>query len=426
MNSFVQRQGGGMLLVLFLCSVPKTSLLSADWPRFRGPAGDGISSDAKVPTQWGDKNNLNWKLKLPGKGFSSPIVVGDYVFVTCYSDAEGDLNNLKRHLLCVHRHQGDVVWSKVVPSTARENRGPGFGTKHGYASHTPVSDGERVYVLFGNSGVLAFDMKGKELWKQDVGKESASMFGSAASPILYKDQLIVTASAESESIRALDKMTGKELWKSEGASLSRSYCTPIISKNKSGEDELVISVPFEIWSLNPDNGKLNWYAETKVDTNSCPSLITQDGIVYAVGGRGGGRAAIRLGGKGDVTKSNVLWSTNGGSYVPSPVLHKGHLFWVNDRGIAICVDAKTGKEVAKKRIGGQFYASAVLIKDKIFAVSRFSGTYVLEATPTLTQVAHNELSDESDFSASPAVSDGQLILRSDEYLYCVEAKSVRE
>ena len=102
------------------------------------------------------------------------------------------------------------------------------------------------------------------------------------------------------------------------------------------------------------------------------------------------------------------------------------VFWVNDRDVAICVDAKTGKEVAKKRIGGQFYASAVLIEDKIYAVSRFSGTYVLEATPTLTQVAHNELSDESDFSASPAVSDGQLLLRSDEYLYCVEAKSIRE
>ena len=115
-------------------------------------------------------------------------------------------------------------------------------------------------------------------------------------------------------------------------------------------------------------------------------------------------------------------STGGGAYVPSPVLHKGHLFWVTDGGIAICVDAKTGNEVSKKRIGGQFYASAVLIKDKIFAVSRFSGTYVLEATPALTQVAHNKLSDESDFSGSPAVSDGQLILRSDTYLYCVESR----
>ena len=160
-------------------------------------------------------------------------------------------------------------------------------------------------------------------------------------------------------------------------------------KNTKGEDELVISVPYEVWSLNPLDGKLKWYAETRVDTNSCPTVVIRDGVVYVIGGRSGGRAAIRTGGKGDVTKSNVLWSTRGGSYVPSPVLHKGHLFWINDRGVAYCVDIKSGKELAKKRIGGQFYDSTVLIKDKIYAVSRFGGTYVLEATPELKQVAHN-------------------------------------
>jgi outer membrane protein assembly factor BamB len=129
---------------------------------------------------------------------------------------------------------------------------------------------------------------------------------------------------------------------------------------------------------------------------------------------------VRLGGKGDVTKSNVIWSTRGGSYVSSPVLHKGHLYWFTDRGIAMCVDAKTGKEVARKRLGGSFYASAVLIDGKLYAVSRRDGTYVIEATPELTEVAHNRLSDKSEFSASPAVSDGQLILRSDKYLYCIE------
>ena len=411
-----------VLSVVVLCIFFTSQLKAADWPRFRGPAGDGTSSDPKVPSEWSDTKNLEWKLELPGKGFSSPIVVGDYVFVTCYSNADGDLKNLKRHLLCVQRHEGKVVWSKVVPSAAPEARGPGFGTRHGYASHTPVSDGERVYVLFGNSGVLAFDMQGKQLWQQDVGRENAAMFGSGASPILYKDRLIVTAGAESESIRALDKKTGKQLWKAEAGSLSRCYSTPLIAKNTKGEDELLISVPYEVWSLNPNDGKLKWYAETKVDTNSCPTVVTRDGIVYVIGGRSGGRAAIRTGGKGDVTKSNVLWSTRGGSYVPSPVLHEGHLFWINDRGVAYCVDVKSGKELAKKRIGGQFYASVVLIKDKLYAVSRFGGTYVLEATPELKQVAHNKLSDRSDFSASPAVSDGQLILRSDKYLYCIQAE----
>jgi hypothetical protein len=412
----------GILSVIILCVCFSSPLKAADWPRFRGPTGQGISSDAKVPIEWSDTKNLKWKLKLPGKGFSSPIVVGDYVFVTCYSQAEGDLEDLQRHLLCVQRHTGNIVWSKIVPSAAPEARGPGFGTRHGFASHTPVSDGERVYVLFGNTGVLAFDMMGERLWQQDVGRENAAMFGSGASLILYKDRLIVTAGDESESIRALDKKTGKELWKAEAASLSRCYCTPLVVKNAKGADELVISVPYEVWSLSPDNGKLKWYAETQVDTNSSPSLVSQDGIVYVIGGRRGGRAAIRTGGKGDVTKSNVLWSTSGGSYVPSPVLYKGHLYWINDSGVAYCVDVKTGKEVAKKRIGGQFYASAVLIKDKLYVVSRFRGTYVFTATPKLTQVAHNKLTDESDFSASPAVSDGQFILRSDKYLYCIQAE----
>ncbi len=409
----------GVLHIVILCVCFGSHLKAADWPRFRGPTGEGISQDANVPTEWNDMKNVKWKLKIPGKGFSSPIVVGDYVFVTCHSSSQDDL---ERRLLCVQRHRGNIVWSKIVPSAAAERRGPGFGTRHGYASQTPVSDGKRVYVLFGNTGVLAFDMMGKQLWQKDVGRENAAMFGSGASPILYKDRLIVTAGAESESIRALDTKTGKEIWKTEATSLSRCYCTPVVVKNAKGEDELVISVPYEVWSLSLDSGNLKWYAETRVDTNSCPTVVSRDGIVYVIGGRSGGRAAIRTGGKGDVTKSNVLWSTSGGSYVPSPVLHNGHLYWINDRGVAYCVDAKTGKEVAKKRIGGQFYASPVLIKDRLYQVSRFSGTYVLEATPELTQVAHNTLSDDSDFSASPAVSDGQFILRSDEYLYCIQAE----
>ena len=333
-SSLGWRRHGVLLAVLFSTSVTAMHLEAADWLRFRGANGNGTSSDTKVPTEWSDTKNVNWKLEMPGKGFSSPIVVGEYVFVTCYSNADGDLKNLKRHLICVHRHDGVVAWAKVIPSRAPEVRGPSFGTGHGYASHTPVSDGERIYVLFGNTGVLACDMKGEQLWQKDVGQESASMFGSAASPILYKDRLIVTAGAESESIRALDKLTGKELWKQEASSLSRCYCTPLIVENPMGEDELVISVPFETWSLKPEDGRLRWYAETKVDTNSCPTVVTQDGIVYAIGGRSGGRTAIRTGGKGDVTKSHVVWSTGGGAYVPSPVLHAGHLYWVNDRGIA--------------------------------------------------------------------------------------------
>lgn len=392
--------------------------MAADWPRFRGPTGFGTSDDPNIPVEWSDTKNLAWKLKLPGAGFSSPIVVKGRVFVTCYSGTRADL---KRHLICVDLRSGKVDWSKSVSSDSAEAAIASFGTNHGYASNTPVSDGERVYAFFSNAGVVAYDLDGKRLWSKTVGAENRSMFGSGASPILYKQLLIVPAGAESESIRAFDRKSGKEIWKAEGDGISRSYAAPVVARNSSGKDELLLSLTDEMWSLNPENGKLRWYAETAVDLNACPSLVVEGDIAYVIGGRRGGRTAVRMGGKGDVTDSHVVWSSNGGSYVPSPVLHEGHLFWINDGGIATCVDAKTGKEVKRTRIGGRFYASLVLIRDKFYAVSRFDGTHVLKATPSFEKIALNKLSDESDFSASPAVSDGRLILRSNEYLYCIRA-----
>jgi outer membrane protein assembly factor BamB len=406
-------------IVVSFLAVRTTS--AADWTGFRGPGSRGISDDTSVPSEWSDSKNLKWKAKLPGKGYSSPIVIGDRVFVTCYSGEGGDLSDLKRHLVCVDRKTGDETWSRTIPSTSRERSIPRFAGTPGYASNTPVTDGERVYVLFGNSGMFAFDMSGKQLWKQDVGSESAAMFGSASSPILYKDNVIVLAGSESESIRALSKATGKEVWKTEASSLSKSYSTPVIVKNSDGDDELLVSVPQEIWSLNPASGKLKWYAGTRVDTGACPVLVAGDGVVFAVGGRSGGRTAVRLGGKDDVTDSHVVWSKTGGAYVPSPVLHNGHLYWVTDRGVVNCVDIKTGEEAGRKRLGGQYYASIMLVGKQLYAVSRFEGTYILKATPELNQVAHNKLSDESDFSASPAVSDGQLFIRSDTQLFCIAA-----
>ena len=382
-----------VLLLALVCGPGSPRLAAADWLRFRGPDGSATSADASIPTEWGDKKNLQWALELPGQGFSSPIVVGDRVFVTCFSGETGDLTNLKRYLVCVDRHKGEILWSKTVPAVLPEFRSGRGSSRHGYASHTPVSDGESVYVLFGSTGVLAFDLKGNQLWQQSVGTERNARFGSASSPILYKDLVIVTAGAESASIRALDKKTGKEVWKAPAGSLAECYSTPLIVKNPEGEDQLVLSVPYEVWGLNPATGKLLWYAATEVDGNVCTSLIAGDGIVYAVGGQNGGRTAVKVGGKGDVTRTNVLWSKRGGSYVPSPVLHQGHLYWVDQRGEAICVDAKTGEEAARQRLGGAFYASVVLIQERLYAVSRFNGTYVLEATPKLTQVAHNQLSD---------------------------------
>ena len=412
-----------MLTVLSLLA---GRLTAADWAQFRGSGATGVSAEPSVPIEWSDTKNLAWKLALPGKGFSSPIVVGDKVLVTCYSGASRNLSGLKRHLVCAERNTGKLLWQKAIGSTVRERAPASFGASHGFASHTPTSDGERVYVLFGNTGVLAFDLTGKQLWRQDVGSESASRFGSASSPVLYKNLLIVAAGAESESIRAFEAKTGKPVWKTEAESLNRSYSTPVIAKNAKGVDELVISVTYETWGMNPMTGELNWYAETEVDTNAVPTVLINKDIAYVIGGRSpGGRAAIRLGGTGaaDVSKTHMLWSKTGGSYVSSPVFHKGHLYWVNDRGIAFCVDAKTGEEVTRKRIGGQFYASMLLLGgNRLVAISRFGGTHIFNAGTALSPVGRNRLSDTSDFSGSPAVVGNRMYLRSDKALYCIGTK----
>ena len=405
-----------LLLVVFAWHT-FPGLYAEDWSRFRGPRGNGSSSDKQVPTEWSDSKNIKWKLRLPGAGFSSPIVVGERIFVTSFS---GSRNRVKRQLVCVDRQTGVAAWTKVVDGVS--DGGDRGASNHGQASHTPVSDGERVYAMFGSSGVIAFDLSGKQLWKQNLGNERAARFGTASSPILHRDHLIVTAGAESESIRALDKKTGKEVWKTEAGSLSGTYSTPLIVTNPKGIEELLLSVTFELWSLNPTSGKLNWFAETRVDTAAVPSLIAHDGMAYVIGGRRGGRTAVRIDGKGDVTESGVLWSTSGGAYVPSPVLHEGRLFWVNDSGIASCIDAKTGKQIARKRLGGRFYASVALIDNKLYAVNRSGETHVLKATPEFEQIALNKLSDDSEFCGSPAISNGQLFIRSDAFLYCVAAQ----
>lgn len=406
-----------------LCACCAANSLADDWLRFRGPNGAAVYHGPEVPTEWTATKNVQWKLKMPGRGFSSPIVVGDKVLVTCYTGTPD--NKLTRYLICVDRNDGKQLWSKAVPAVLPEFRSAGKFGYHGYASCTPVSDGERIYVHFGTTGVLAFDLNGKQLWQKSVGKENNSKFGSGSSPILWQDLVIVTAGNESASFWAFKKDTGEEAWKAPAESLTNSYATPVIGTVSKGADELLFPVPGEVWSLNPATGKLNWYADSPATGGVCSSLVAEDGITYVVAGGGFGRpgsAAIRLGGKKDVTKTNVLWSKSVGSYVPSPVLYKDHLYWANDRGLAVCVDAKSGKEVKSRNLGSSMYSSVLVINGKLYAVSRFDGIYVVDASPELTSISHNSLGDDSDFSGSPAVSNGQLFIRSDENLFCIAAK----
>lgn len=422
--------------LIVMLSVMFQSSWAEDWTRFRGPGGDGIAASADLPLTWSDTENLAWRTPLPGPGSSSPIVAGDRVFVTCYSgygvaDSEkGSKQDLQRHLVCVRLEDGEVLWTKTVAAEMPEDDYMGYLTEHGYASSTPVTDGKQVFAFFGKTGVLAFDMGGDEQWRVEVGKESSNRrWGSAASPILYKDMVIVNAAEEGRAILALDKQTGRQVWKAEAAALELAYGTPSIVELSDGTAELVISVPGEIWGLNPDTGKLRWYAETNLTGNVCPTVVARDGVVYTFGGyRSAGAHALRAGGGGDVTASHMLWFTRESSYVATPLLHDGFLYWIDDRGQAHCLNAETGESVYRERVPGMtmsgrpVYASPVLVGDRLYVVSRWSGVFVLPAKPEFEILAHNLLeSDDSDCSGTPAIAGNRLLLRSGKYLYCIAA-----
>ncbi|MEK0450829.1 MAG: hypothetical protein RL088_3097 [Verrucomicrobiota bacterium] len=419
--------------LLFLATI---AAHAADWPRFRGVDGSGNAGDAKAPATWNDSENLKWKTALPGPGSSSPIVWKDRVFVTCYSGygdgSDGAMEKLQRHLVSLERATGKVVWSKSVAAEMPEDSYGGFLTEHGYASNTPVTDGERVYAFFGKTGVVAFDFDGCEVWRVNVGKESGNRrWGSGASLMLVGDKVIVNASEESQSIRALDKATGREVWKAPSASLELCYSTPV-AMNVGDRTDIVLAVPGELWGMNPDTGKLRWFAETRLSGNVSPSVLIAGGMIYVNGGFPRlGAAAVKAGGKGDVTESAVVWSSQNASYVPSPVISDGHLYVANDQGFALCLNAKDGSLVYKERLPGAsatgrggkpFYASAVIANGLVYAVSRQNGTFVFDAKPTFKLVAHNKLAaDSSQFNGTPAIVDGQIFLRSDRAIYCIEA-----
>lgn len=409
----------GVLLFLVL------TLSGADWPAFRGPKGDGTSSERGLPVKWGPDENVVWKIKLPGPGTSSPVVSNGRVFVTCYSGygtgKGGRLEDLRRHLLCIDRKTGKVLWQKDAAAKLPETDYNRYLVEHGYTSSTPAADGERVIAFFGRSGVLAFDFDGKPLWEAEVGKILNS-WGSASSPVIYRDLVFINATVESGSLVALDKKTGKQVWRAKG--IRDCWSTPLLVELPGGKRELVLGSDGSLMAFDPDKGEKLWECEGVAATAPTSSPVARDGVIYSMGTGGDGplMLAVRAGGKGDVTKTHILWKQKAGANQCSPVLVGDHLYWVN--GIAWCLKAETGQVVFQERLytGRQEYVSAVAADGKVYAFTRQSGAFVLAAKDRLEKLAQNDLGDRSIINASPAISDGQLFIRSNEYLYCIGEK----
>lgn len=449
--------------LLFALVASPLLLSAADWPQFRGPNRDGVSTDTGVPLKWSDTENMKWKLELPGPGASSPIVTGNKVIVTCFSGnkPDGDVSGLLRHVICVEKTTGKKLWQKDYPATHPDDPARGMIMEHGYTSNTPATDGERIYVHWGKGGVVALDMDGKELWKADTGGESNRMrWGSSGSVLLWKDLVIVNAADESQALIAFDKNTGKQAWKQAASALEMAFSSPRLYKQADGREDLLFAAAGELWGMNPESGKLRWFAVHGLDGNVAPDPVVVGDIICIFGGYPQtGRVAVKAGATGEVSASNVVWRDNNSSYVPTPVLHDGRLYVINDQGFAWCVDAKTGDMLYRERAiesgsgappenaggpgrergpggppgggagpggggrrggGKPFYASPIVVGDTLVAVSRKQGTLVYPAKPQFEKPTVNVIAeDTTDFNATPAVSDGCLYLRSNKALYCI-------
>lgn len=413
--------------VPLLLSFSALLFVAADWTRFRGPAARGVSDATGVPASWSAEQNVVWKTALPGFGSSSPITLGDRIFLTCYSgygldaDEPGDQESLRHNVVSIDRADGKIIWAKAteprLPETAYD---AGFIELHGYASGTLAADQEAVYAFFGRSGVLAYGVDGKPLWRMYVG-DGTHNWGSGASPILCGNLVIVNASVESQSLVALDKADGREVWRVPG--IKRSWSTPLVVDLPGGARELVVSMEGKVLGLDPATGEELWQC-AGVNDYVCPAVIAHEGIVYVTGGRKPQTLAIRAGGRGDVTETHLLWEINKASKVPTPLYHDGYLYWISQRGVATCVKADSGEVLFEERLrvsgrGDKIYASLVLVDDKLYGLTRQDGTVVLAARPEFELLAQNDLGDPSISNATPVPVDGQLLIRSNRFLYCI-------
>lgn len=405
--------------MLLACGVISLTVLSnpaaaEPWTRFRGPGGLGTVPDASVPVKWSDSENIQWKTDLPGRGASSPVWYEGRVYLTYFKGEAPE--GIERYVACLELASGKAVWQKGIPSRLPEetrNR-----EDHGYTSSTPLVDADRVYAFFGKSGVHALDHDGKPLWKADVGS-GTSGWGSAASPIAFESLVIVNACVESSTLRALEKATGREVWRVDG--IKESWNTPIIV-DVDGEKELVFAVIGKVLGLDPKTGKRLWECATDIGWYMAPSLVAHDGVVYAIGGRQGGALAVRAGGRGDVTASRRLWKISKGSNVTSPIYHAGRLYWAHENiGVLYCVNAENGEVIYEHRLprAGQIYASPVLAGDHLYFFNRYGRAFVVEAGDSPGKVRVNDLEDFKVVNSSPVICGDRMLIRSDKSLVCI-------
>jgi outer membrane protein assembly factor BamB len=385
------------------------------WPRWRGPSGQGLVSGIGYVDSWSATQNVIWKAAVPGSGNSSPIVWGDRLFVTTAYD-----NGRRLALIAYRRADGTKLWEALAPAG---RSGQGNHYKNGHASATPATDGQRIYVSFGARGLLAFDFDGKVVWHRDLGPMEA-YHGTAGSPLLYKDRVILYQDQFSGSfIAAFDTRTGKELWRTR-RDANTGWGTPIAVRVVD-HDEIIVNSQQRVQAYNPDTGAELWSCNGS-SYEVIPTPVVGYGMVFCSSGRAGPTLAIRPGGKGDVTRTHLEWTSPRGSpFVPSPILYGEYLYMVNDMAsIVTCIEATTGKVMYQGRLGVAqregFSASPVALDGKVFFTNDDGETFVLKAGPAFQLLHVNKIGEST--LATPALVDGRWYIRTDRNLYAIGLK----
>lgn len=401
---------------------------AANWPAWRGVDGQGTCPEKNLPVRWSTTENIRWKVALPDRGNSTPVVWGDKVFLTQAIEAKNE-----RTLMCFARADGKLLWQKSVTYVAKEKT----HEANPYCSASPSTDGERVIVCHGSAGVFCYDFDGKEIWKRDLGKQDFG-WGSGSSPVLHGDVCILYfGPGPGARLLGLDKQTGKTLWefaepaievgkrtdgfRGQEPGMICTYSTPIIVQ-AGARDELLMSFPRHLRAFDPKTGKELWNCDG-LNPLVYISPIAADGIVVAMGGYSGNTIACRTGGSGDVTASHRLWqSVRTKTGIGSGVIYEGHIYILNG-AIAECLELKTGKNVWSERPKaagpkGESWSSMVLNGDRIYILNQSGDCLVLRASPKFEQLGVNSLGNEA-CNSSVAPSDGDIFIRTHQHLWCV-------
>lgn len=402
----------GMLFVFAGCAT--TFVCADDWPSWRGPAGDGHSKESKLPVKW-DATSILWKSALPGEGQSSPVVVGERIFLTAALD-----NGKKRVVLCVDRRGGKILWQREawagVPEKSHD--------MNGWASATCACDGERVIAFFGKGGLHCYSVEGEKLWSRDLGPFTG-IWGTSACPLIVGDLVVQNCDATTNAyLLAVNKKTGKDVWKTPRPDLPKGGWSSPVLVDAGKRKELVLNGETHVAGYDPDTGKLLWKCKSFAGRGE-PTVAPGLGLVYVVNGLAGDIYTVKTGGAGDVTKSNIVWHTPRKTRrdQPSPIVVGSYLLVADMDGITTCYNSGSGKVLWKERLRGrEFTASPFAANGLVYFMDDLGETTVIEPGPTLKVIAENSVGGTKTdyFRASPAPAAGQIFIRSRTHLYCIK------